>query len=220
MNKAQKFDFLIATPLESNALRDGINRLYHADEADAVQALLGSVKLDAASSRRVNRSARTLIAKVRARKHEQGVLEAFMQEYDLSSEEGVVLMCLAEALLRVPDDETAEKLIADKLAGADWESHLGLSSSILVNAGTWGLMLTGRLVSLGSKTKKSIGNTIGQLVNRSGEPMVRTAIRQIHEKSWVISLSWDEISKRRWIVLKKRRTKNPAILLICWARRP
>jgi len=101
-----------------------------------------------------------------------------MQQYDLSSEEGVVLMCLAEALLRIPDDETAEKLIADKLAGADWESHLGLSSSILVNAGTWGLMLTGRLVELGNKTKKSIGNAIGRLVNRSGEPMVRTAIRQ------------------------------------------
>jgi len=178
MSQVQKFDFLVAEPLKNGALRDGINRLYHADESELVKQLLSSVKLDAVSTRRVNKAACDLISHVRARKDEQGVLEAFMQQYDLSSEEGVVLMCLAEALLRIPDDETAEKLIADKLAGADWEAHLGLSSSILVNAGTWGLMLTGRLVQLGSKTQKSIGNTIGRLVNRSGEPMVRTAIRQ------------------------------------------
>ena len=178
MSKPQKYDFLIAKPLEKGVLRDGINRLYHADESELVKQLLDSVELDAVSADRVNQAACDLILHVRSRKHEQGVLEAFMQQYDLSSEEGVVLMCLAEALLRIPDDETAEKLIADKLAGADWESHLGQSSSILVNAGTWGLMLTGRLVELGNTTKKSIGNTIGRLVNRSGEPMVRTAIRQ------------------------------------------
>ncbi len=178
MSKAQFYDFLIAGPVEGGALRDGINRLYHADEAELVRQLLDSVSLNAVASERVNKAARNLVSQVRARKNEQGVLEAFMQEYDLSSEEGVVLMCLAEALLRIPDDDTAEKLIADKLAGADWESHLGLSSSILVNAGTWGLMLTGRLVRLGSNTKKSIGTTIGRIVNRSGEPMVRTAIRQ------------------------------------------
>ena len=78
----------------------------------------------------MNQRARNLVAAVRKRKAEQGVLEAFMQEYDLSSEEGVVLMCLAEALLRIPDDDTAEKLIADKLGDADWESHLGKSSSV------------------------------------------------------------------------------------------
>lgn len=178
MSQAQKYDFLNAEPLENKTLRDAVNRLYHTDESEVVKQLLNSVKLDSVSARRVNKAACDLISHVRARKHEQGVLEAFMQQYDLSSEEGVVLMCLAEALLRIPDDETAEKLIADKLAGADWEAHLGLSSSILVNAGTWGLMLTGRLVQLGSKTQKSIGNTIGRLVNRSGEPMVRTAIRQ------------------------------------------
>ena len=178
MSKGQKFDFLVTEASKNDVLRAGINHLYHADESELIGQLLASVKLDTTSIERVNKAARDLISHVRARKGEQGVLEAFMQQYDLSSEEGVVLMCLAEALLRIPDDETAEKLIADKLAGADWESHLGLSSSILVNAGTWGLMLTGRLVQLGSKTKKSIGNTIGRLVNRSGEPMVRTAIRQ------------------------------------------
>ena len=178
MNKTQKFDFLIESPLDSNPLRSKINTLFHADEGELVGKLLQSVKFDDQASNRVNKAACELITHVRARKHEQGVLEAFMQEYDLSSEEGVVLMCLAEALLRVPDDETAEKLIADKLSGANWEAHLGLSSSILVNAGTWGLMLTGKLVQLGEKSRKSVGTTIGKLVNRSGEPMVRNAIRQ------------------------------------------
>ena len=178
MSRAQTYDFLIARSSENNDLRAGINRLYHVDEAELIGQLLDSIKLDAAATARVNTAARHLISQVRSRRHEQGVLEAFMQEYDLSSEEGVVLMCLAEALLRVPDDDTAEKLIADKLSSADWESHLGLSSSILVNAGTWGLMLTGQLVRLGKNTKRSIGNTIGRLVSRSGEPMVRTAIRQ------------------------------------------
>jgi len=123
MSQVQKFDFLVAEPLKNGALRDGINRLYHADESELVKQLLSSVNLDAVSTRRVNKAACDLISHVRARKDEQGVLEAFMQQYDLSSEEGVVLMCLAEALLRIPDDETAEKLIVDKLAGADWEAH-------------------------------------------------------------------------------------------------
>ena len=179
MSSTRKYDFLIADVAKNRASGgEEINHLYHVEEDGLVRKLLESVTPDAVTSERVNQTARDFISGVRERKNEQGVLEAFMQEYDLSSEEGVVLMCLAEALLRIPDDETAEKLIADKLAGADWESHLGLSSSILVNAGTWGLMLTGKLVRLGAKTRKSISTTIGKLVNRSGEPMVRTAIRQ------------------------------------------
>jgi RHH-type proline utilization regulon transcriptional repressor/proline dehydrogenase/delta 1-pyrroline-5-carboxylate dehydrogenase len=118
------------------------------------------------------------VRRVRERSHEQGALDAFMQEYDLSSEEGVVLMCLAEALLRIPDTETAEALIADKLSAADWESHLGRSHSVFVNASTWGLMLTGKLVRLGEGASKSIGHTLGRMVNRSGEPVIRQAIRQ------------------------------------------
>jgi RHH-type proline utilization regulon transcriptional repressor/proline dehydrogenase/delta 1-pyrroline-5-carboxylate dehydrogenase len=105
-------------------------------------------------------------------------MEAFMQEYDLSSEEGVVLMCLAEALLRIPDSDTAEKLIADKLADANWEAHLGKSSSLFVNASTWGLMLTGRLVRVGTSSNRDIGTTLAKIANKSGEPVLRLAIRQ------------------------------------------
>ena len=178
MNDQQVNDFLVSGSSGRDSLSGEIDRHYHADEARAVQALLPDAQLEPDAQARVDQRARSLVQAVRDRKAEQGVLEAFMQEYDLSSEEGVVLMCLAEALLRIPDDETAEKLIADKLGEADWESHLGKSSSIMVNASTWGLMLTGKLVALSESSQSNFRKTLRRLVNRSGEPMVRTAIRQ------------------------------------------
>jgi RHH-type proline utilization regulon transcriptional repressor/proline dehydrogenase/delta 1-pyrroline-5-carboxylate dehydrogenase len=134
--------------------------------------------MDPVAEERTDQRARALVNSVREKRAERGVLDAFMQEYDLSSEEGVVLMCLAEALLRIPDDETAEKLIADKLGDANWESHLGKSSSVMVNASTWGLMLTGKLVALPESAQSNFKSTLKRLINRSGEPVVRTAIRQ------------------------------------------
>jgi RHH-type proline utilization regulon transcriptional repressor/proline dehydrogenase/delta 1-pyrroline-5-carboxylate dehydrogenase len=178
VNERPVCDFLISDQYPRDSIRDGINRLYHADEEETVRSLLAEATFDPAAAGRVNRRARSLVAAVRAKRADQGVLDAFMQEYDLSSEEGVVLMCLAEALLRIPDDDTAEKLIADKLGEADWESHLGRSSSVLVNASTWGLMLTGKLVALSESTQSNFKSTLGRLINRSGEPMVRTAVRQ------------------------------------------
>ncbi len=178
MNDQQVNDFLVSGSSGRDSLSGEIDRHYHADEARAVQALLPDAQLEPDVQARVDQRARSLVQAVRDRKAERGVLEAFMQEYDLSSEEGVVLMCLAEALLRIPDDETAEKLIADKLGEADWESHLGKSSSIMVNASTWGLMLTGKLVALSESSQSNFRKTLRRLVNRSGEPMVRTAIRQ------------------------------------------
>ena len=178
MHDRQVFDFLKSDPVMPDSLREAVDRDYLADETSLVQELLAAARLEPSATERVNERARRLVTAVRARKAEQGLLEAFMQEYDLSSEEGVVLMCLAEALLRIPDDDTAEKLIADKLGDADWESHLGKSSSVFVNASTWGLMLTGKLVALSQGTQSSFKSALKRLVNRSGEPMVRTAIRQ------------------------------------------
>jgi RHH-type proline utilization regulon transcriptional repressor/proline dehydrogenase/delta 1-pyrroline-5-carboxylate dehydrogenase len=178
LSEPHDFDFLRPGMRPASKARNAINRLYHADESALVAQLLEEAELDAEATGRVSRSAQSLVQRVRKRKQNQGALEAFMQEYDLSSEEGVVLMCLAEALLRIPDSDTAEKLITDKLSSADWESHLGRSSSIFVNASTWGLMLTGKLVSLGEGTQGSVSNMLGKMVNRSGDPVVRTAIRQ------------------------------------------
>jgi RHH-type proline utilization regulon transcriptional repressor/proline dehydrogenase/delta 1-pyrroline-5-carboxylate dehydrogenase len=178
LSERNEFEFVSKRSTATDKERTAINDAYHADETDLVRRLIEEAEPDHAATERVNRSARSLVSKVRERKAEQGALDAFMQEYDLSSEEGVTLMCLAEALLRIPDSDTAEKLITDKLSSANWESHLGRSSSIFVNASTWGLMLTGKLVSLGEGKQKSIANTLGKLVNRSGDPVVRTAIRQ------------------------------------------
>lgn len=171
-------NFLVSEPPERNPIRDEVDRFYHADESEVVARLLAEARLEPAAEKRVNERARNLVQAVRDRDDQRGLMDAFMQQYDLSSEEGVVLMCLAEALLRIPDNETAEKLIADKLGEADWESHLGKSSSVLVNASTWGLMLTGKLVALSESTQKNFRTALKRVVNRSGEPMVRTAIRQ------------------------------------------
>jgi len=178
LNDSQVHDFLIPQVSGREPLREAVDRLYLADEAGTVESLLAQARLDPAAARRVSERAAALVRTVRERHADRGLLEAFMQEYDLSSEEGVVLMCLAEALLRIPDDDTAEKLIADKLGDADWESHLGKSSSVMVNASTWGLMLTGKLVALSEGAQSSFKRTLKRLINRSGEPMVRTAIRQ------------------------------------------
>ena len=178
MNDQQVHDFLVSAPAGSDVLRRAIDRLYHADEAEVVRSLLAEARLDPATQSRVDARARELVRAVRERKADQGLMEAFMQEYDLSSEEGVVLMCLAEALLRIPDDDTAEKLIADKLGDADWESHLGKSNSVLVNASTWGLMLTGKLVALAESTQSNFRTALKRLINRSGRRPNASSVRR------------------------------------------
>lgn len=151
---------------------------WYADETDHVRMLASSLSLDTDQRVTIRNRAIELVNQVRRRSEDAGAMEAFMREYDLSSEEGVVLMCLAEALLRIPDSDTAEKLISDKLSDADWESHLGRSDSMFVNASTWGLMLTGRMVRVGDSKRQAIGSTLARLASRSGEPVIRLAIRQ------------------------------------------
>jgi len=121
---------------------------------------------------------RALVRGVRARAAERPYLDAFLQEFGLSSEEGIALMCLAEALLRIPDDENADRLIAEKLAGGNWAAHSGSSESLFVNASTWALMLTGRVVDLPSPLQANTAGWVRGLVQRAGEPLVRAALRQ------------------------------------------
>ena len=149
-----------------------------ADEQNLVESLLRRLTMDRTARGQVRQRAIDLVEAVRRQPRAKGMMEAFMREYDLSSEEGVVLMCLAEALLRVPDAETAERLIADKLSEANWEEHLGRSESIFVNASTWGLMLTGRLVRVSQSKRRDLSSLMARLVNRSGEPAIRMAIGQ------------------------------------------
>ncbi len=165
-------------PAAPDATQARMTAAYCRDETEAMNELLGQATLPPAERDLVLARASELVARVRAKASQQSAVESFMREYDLSSEEGVLLMCVAEALLRIPDKATADKLISDKLGEANWESHLGKSDSVLVNAGTWGLMLTGKLVTLADETQRNVAGAFKRLVGRAGEPVIRLAVRQ------------------------------------------
>ncbi len=158
--------------------RSSIAQHLFTDETALVRKLAASAQLSRDEAEEVQRRAVGLVQGVRAGRKSQGSIDAFMQQFSLSSEEGVVLMCLAEALLRIPDAETADKLIADKLGDRDWADHVGKSDSLFVNASAWGLMLTGRIVELGRDAKIDPPSFLKKLVTKSGEPVIRTAMRQ------------------------------------------
>ncbi len=163
---------------EPDPLRARIRALHRADETATVEALLQAASLPPETLDRIAERARAFVREVRDKRLGQGGIDAFMHEYELSSREGVVLMCLAEALLRVPDADTADRLIRDKLADLDWKNHLGSSESIFVNASTWALMLTGRIMRLDRDGSDDLGAVLGRLVARSGEPVIRQAVTQ------------------------------------------
>ena len=156
----------------------GLNDLYLADEAQLVSELAAAADPGDVQRKKILETAAHLVAAVRQNTAKDGGIDAFLQQYDLSSEEGVLLMCIAEALLRIPDADTADKLIADKITSANWSNHLGESDSIFVNASTWGLMLTGQLLKLEDVRGANPAKLLGKLAGRAGEPVVRTAMRQ------------------------------------------
>jgi len=165
------------------------------DETELVHNLIERARFAENQRGDVESIARRLVHAVRAGRRQSGGVDEFMNEYSLSSEEGVVLMCLAEALLRIPDADTQDKLIADKIGSGDWDEHLGRSDSLLVNASTWGLMLTGRVVELGTKTKKDAFGFFKTMVSRTGEPIIRQAMRhamRIMGKQFVLGRTIEE----------------------------
>jgi RHH-type proline utilization regulon transcriptional repressor/proline dehydrogenase/delta 1-pyrroline-5-carboxylate dehydrogenase len=158
--------------------RAGITQGWIRDETVHLRELLAQAALPDAERDAAQATAGDLVRRVRSRARTQGAVEAFMRQYDLGSEEGVLLMCVAEALLRIPDPGTADALIRDKLSDANWKRHLGQSDSVLVNASTWGLMLTGKLVDLADDTKRDVHGAFQRLIGRTGEPVIRLAVRQ------------------------------------------
>ena len=156
----------------------GLNDLYLADEEELVRELAEAADPGDGAREKIQDTAAQLVRAVRRHKAKEGGIDAFLQQYDLSSEEGVLLMCIAEALLRIPDADTADRLIADKITSAQWKDHIGVSDSMFVNASTWGLMLTGQLLSLDEGAIKNPAQALGKLASRAGEPVVRTAMRQ------------------------------------------
>ncbi len=144
------------------------------DETTAVEALIARLAPVVAMDTAVRKRASDLIGNQR-RIGPGGTVEAFLQSYGLSTKEGIALLCLAEALLRIPDSSTADQLIEDTFAHGNWKQHLGGSDSSLVNAGTWGLMLTGSVVKMGEGDSPVAW--FGSLIKKSGEPVIRTALR-------------------------------------------
>jgi RHH-type proline utilization regulon transcriptional repressor/proline dehydrogenase/delta 1-pyrroline-5-carboxylate dehydrogenase len=160
------------------ALREDIREQGRAAEDQAVTGLLHSLELTGGARHRAVTVAMALVEGARARRDERPFLDAFLQQFGLSNQEGIALMCIAEALLRIPDDATADRLIAEKLATGDWSSHAGKSESLFVNASTWGLMLTGGILELDPSIKTDAGGWMRKLTRKAGEPLVRLAVRR------------------------------------------
>ena len=158
-------------------LRDAITSVTRRPEPEAVQALLPLARLPLAQTEATQQLAYRLAEGLRQRGRQSGragIVQGLLQEFALSSQEGVALMCLAEALLRIPDAATRDALIRDKISQGQWQAHLGQSPSLFVNAAAWGLLLTGKLVATHSES--SLGSSLTRVVGRGGEPLIRKGV--------------------------------------------
>ena len=178
MRPAAKTPVADAVPQLAQPSRDEIAAYHLMDERRLLSGLAERAICTADERRRVADLASRLVRSARASRHRHGGVDAFMHEYGLTSEEGVILMCLAEALLRIPDKGTTDALIAEKIGSGRWEKHLGASDSLFVNASTFGLMLTGSVVKLGEDKSSGPAGILKRLLARSGEPFIRQAVRQ------------------------------------------
>ncbi len=147
-------------------------------EDQAVDRLLHRLELTGGARHRAVSLGVALVEGARARRDDRPFLDAFLQEFGLSNQEGIALMCIAEALLRIPDDATADRLIAEQLSTGDWSAHAGKSESLFVNASTWGLMLTGGILDLDPSIKADAAGWMRKLTRKAGEPLVRLAVRR------------------------------------------
>lgn len=178
-----------------------IAQAYRKDEAACLEVLLDYAELSDIENAAIAECARDLITTVREKRRFRGGVDSFMAEYDLSTDEGIALMCLAEALLRIPDKDTIDQLIRDKLTGVNWQSHLKNTDSFTVNAATWALMFTGKVLhpSEHADYERSLANTLRKLVSRSGEPIIRAAVAQamkILSKQFVMGRNIQEALQR------------------------
>ncbi len=179
-------------------LRQSINDAYCMDEYSIVSQLIEQAALDDAQYQRVREKAKQLTGLIREKSRSGSGIDSLLTEYALSSDEGIALMCLAEAFLRVPDNATIDNLIKDKIADADWRSHKGKSPSMYVNATTWALMLTGKILKP-SKAESLVSKALTRFFNRSSEPVIRKAIHramQIMSRQFVMGKNIDDAVER------------------------
>ncbi|EMS1929757.1 bifunctional proline dehydrogenase/L-glutamate gamma-semialdehyde dehydrogenase PutA, partial [Neisseria gonorrhoeae] len=164
--------FHFAFPAQT-ALRQAITDAYRRNEIEAVQDMLQRAQMSDEERNAASELARRLVTQVRAGRTKAGGVDALMHEFSLSSEEGIALMCLAEALLRIPDNATRDRLIADKISDGNWKSHLNNSPSLFVNAAAWGLLITGKLTATNDKQMSS---ALGRLIGKGGAPLIRQGV--------------------------------------------
>jgi RHH-type proline utilization regulon transcriptional repressor/proline dehydrogenase/delta 1-pyrroline-5-carboxylate dehydrogenase len=158
----------------ASPLRQKITAAYRLNEQQAVGWLIVQTDQDTALKAETTALAKRLVVAVREKRTRASGVDALMHEFSLSSDEGIALMCLAEALLRIPDHQTADRLIADKISRGDWRKHLGVSPSLFVNAATWGLLVTGKIV--GSSNEQGLGSALTRLIAKGGEPLIRKGV--------------------------------------------
>ena len=157
--------------------RWNLHNYYRINEKKYIQELLNNLDLTATQKQHIQELASDIVIQVRKNEKTDDV-ESFMEKYDLSNEEGVTLMCLAEALLRIPDKKTIDELIQDKIGNAKWEKHVNTSKSVFVNASTWGLLVTGKVITLPDSLESSWLKIITKLLKRAGEPLIRQVMLQ------------------------------------------
>ena len=163
------FAFPTQTPL-----RQAVTDAYRRDEIEAVQDMLQRAQMTDEERNAASELARRLVTQVRASRTKASGVDALMHEFSLSSEEGVALMCLAEALLRIPDNATRDRLIADKISEGNWKSHLNNSPSLFVNAAAWGLLITGKLTT--NTSEKNMGSALSRIISKGGAPLIRQGV--------------------------------------------
>jgi len=163
--------------LPQSVTRSAVTAAWRRPETDAVPMMLEQARLPAALAEKTHQLAYQLADKLRHQKGatgRAGMVQSLLQEFSLSSHEGVALMCLAEALLRIPDKPTRDALIRDKISNGNWQSHLGRSPSLFVNAATWGLLFTGRLVS--THNEANLSSSLNRIIGKGGEPLIRKGV--------------------------------------------
>ena len=163
------FAFPTQTPL-----RQAVTDAYRRDEIEAVQDMLQRAQMTDEERNAASELARRLVTQVRSSRTKASGVDALMHEFSLSSEEGVALMCLAEALLRIPDNATRDRLIADKISEGNWKSHLNNSPSLFVNAAAWGLLITGKLTT--NTSEKNMGSALSRIISKGGAPLIRQGV--------------------------------------------
>lgn len=183
----------------------------YGDEVAMVQTLIDQSPLRGAVRSQALMDAQAIVRKARERAKPVGMLETFLEEFGLTTPEGLALMCLAEALLRVPDQETADRLIAEKITSGDWGGRAGKSDSTLVNASVWGLMLTGKVVDVGAEARKDLGAFMHRLTRKAGEPVIRAAVGQamrIMGEQFVLGRTIEAAIKRGQGAIRKQHASH------------